>query len=250
MSYLSAAVQPERMAIRGETWRTVAAVLFLLLALVGSQLIITLKKMAGLQREVSASADSLQLGRAYGPLVNEAFDLQQELEVRNTGVIPRVSPPIAPPPGAPPGLRPIPVFTFTTSESERERIRMLLARTPASPQRRGIRVVLAQANTAEAQAAGTLRRLGYTVVNAPKEGLGPVNAITFGDSVPLADVRLVADGLIEAGLMITRIRRDSVSSADPQNVTVSHVRWAVRWPPLTSAQIDRIRLPTTSAVSR
>ncbi|HST59503.1 MAG TPA: hypothetical protein VLK84_12455 [Longimicrobium sp.] len=250
MSDSTVAAPTEHMAIRGETWRTVAAVLFLLLALAGSQLVVTMKKMAGLQRDVSGSADSLQLARAYGPLVNEAFDLQQELEVRNTWVIPRVSSPVAPPPGAPPGLRPVPVFTTTEGTRDQEGIRALLASIPSSPQRGDIRIVIAQATPADARAAGTLRRLGFTIVKAPQEELGPLNAITFGDSVPLADVRLAAYALIEAGLPVKRVRSSSEDGSASRTLTISNVRWATRWPPLTSVQVERLRLPSTPTASR
>jgi hypothetical protein len=249
MSDSTGAVRLNRVVIRGETWRTVAAVLFLLVALAGSQLVVTTKKMARLQREVSGSADSLQLARGYGPLVNEAFDLQQELDARNTGIVSRLSLPMAPPPGAPPGIRPVPVFNTRVSASERERIRALLAGVPPSPQRRRVRVSIAQAGTAASRPAGTLRQLGFTVLPAGEEGGHPVNAITFGDSVPLADVRLAAYALIDAGLSVMRIRRSVESNADPRMLTISNVRWAMHWPPLTTQQIEELRVPPEPATS-
>lgn len=178
--------------------------------------------------------------RRYWDNSTEIFDLKTEVLVRSTMIVPRESTPIGSMADKPSSDRNPVLVPRERSREDLERDRVgalaLLRTVDVSGQRVGGTV---RWQAIPGEVPERLRQRGFNVQLSPG-GEGRANAITFGDSVPLQAVKLVALEMTARGTPPVRLRlsRDSTRIRD---IEVSHVLSLSEWPPLPTEAIVRIR---------
>jgi hypothetical protein len=165
------------------------------------------------------------------------FELENELYSRTTHQILRT-----PNTGPPPGDRQSYVGREVPPEYLDEQRRAAAALLPdlmlgARPTT--VRRIVLSSVRAEASAA-SFRRQGFNVVHEPVGNRIP-NAITFGDSVPLEQVRLVALQMTADGVFVKRLRRFR-KDEQVRDIMIHYDDHVPTWAPLPAAEIARMVL--------
>ena len=230
-------VRPDRVRQGGQAY--VAAILVLLLALAAGQIILDQKRLRLLSGQIKAQSNSVRVAQTHDELAREAAELQQELVFRNMGSIPFEQEFVIPP-GAPPAVRPVPQVTDSAlPEADRIQAVAVVRTLGHDPRRRSVQIRYAQQDVRRSGVTGSLSQMGFRILEPGRVTTNPTNGITFGDSVPLHDVRSVTYAMVAGGIGVKRVRR-SAEATDPYVITLTHVSYATQWPPLTSAQIDQL----------
>lgn len=87
-----------------------------------------------------------------------------------------------------------------------------------------------------------LKQLGFQTVRAAGQENAPPAVLTFGPSIDIEDVRLVAYALAEGGIFVSRIRRLE-RSARPNEIRIKSDLPVSLWYPVSGAQIQSMALP-------
>lgn len=222
----------------GLGWQLAVAALILLLALAISQILVLRRENGRAAQLVQVQQDSMRLARAFGPLARETFDTQLELGSRSRGDVPVEPSTVTASAPSRLGARVAPPFTgIGLDPGERARAGAAARGIGFDARRAG---TIVRHRTIDVRAAGVARLLGEWGFGVSEAGgdTTAANSITFGDSVSLADVRVVAYALMQAGISVHRIRRFEESEGQASVIEIKNVFHASEWPPLTLVEIN------------
>ncbi|HEX6367686.1 MAG TPA: hypothetical protein VF006_02060 [Longimicrobium sp.] len=187
--------------------------------------------------ETKAVEDTLKMGRRYDSLGFAIFDLKNELHSRTLGVVLRESIRPKPVPGQPAGVLQEPMVPNLPSPTEAQ-VAAAGSQLPASIRSR-INITFVQADIRQSGMESWLSANGFQIHPPASVGEGATNALTFGDSVPRAAVRLISLELFRRGRALRRIRStDAEGMASTVSlVSVPHLETATS---LSVEQIQRL----------
>lgn len=103
---------------------------------------------------------------------------------------------------------------------------------------RGVRIFIKEA--VPVRSAATLRSNGFKV-DFVNPSYAPPNSITFGDSVPMDQVRFVITQLLADSVFVRRLRRFRAEDRKDWHIEITHEAHVRNWPPLLFPDIVRLK---------